>query len=238
MSNSGAERLKQLAALKAVESIRDGMVVGLGSGSTSAFAIEAMGEKVKQGLKIIGIATSKKSAQLAKQAGIMLSDLETHPLIDVTIDGADEVESDTLYLIKGLGGALLREKITALASRKVIIIVDDSKVTAKLGTKAPIPVEVAPFGWNTTAERLAAVIGGSARIVLRNTEDKKPFVTDGGNYILDCHVGAITDAPCLEMLIAQTVGVIESGLFTNIASEVVVASTAGVSVLGKSLSKA
>jgi ribose 5-phosphate isomerase A len=213
------------------------MVVGVGTGSTSAFAIEALGQMVKQGLKIVGIATSNRSAQLAKEAGIELSDLETNPVIDVTIDGADEVESNTLNLIKGLGGALLREKITACASRKVVIMVDDSKVTAKLGTKAPVPVEVMTFGWNTTAMRLAKLIGSNSdsQVVLRLTPDKQPFVTDSGNYILDCHLGVISDAPHMETIISNIVGVVGTGLFIDIASEVVVASASGVSILKRGM---
>lgn len=243
--------LKRQAVLKAVEFVRDGMVVGLGTGSTAAFAIEALGVKIKKGLKIVGVPTSNKTARLAALVGIELTDLETHPEIDLTIDGADEVERGSLNLIKGLGGALLREKLVAAASRREIIMVEDSKVTNKLGSKAPVPVEIAQFGWNTTATRLKNLRGESflnsgflnpgslnpgsqnsdSKIKLRITHDGRPFITDGGNFILDCSFGVIGDAQQLESVLCQIVGVVETGLFIDMATEVIVASSAGVSVL-------
>jgi ribose 5-phosphate isomerase A len=231
-----ANDLKKAAALEAVKAVKDGMVIGLGTGSTAAFAIEALGEQVKQGLKIVAVPTSNKSADMAKGFGIQLVDLEMHPVIDVTIDGADEVERDSLNMIKGRGGALLREKIVALASRQVVIVVDDSKITAKLGTKAPLPVEIVPFGWKTTVQRLIELIPGQSAdsIVLRRAQDGQPFISDEENYILDCHLGTINDAPHMEALISNVIGVVGTGLFINIASQVIVAAPDGVRCLSNS----
>jgi len=226
-ATSSVERdaLKRAAAEAAVELVEDGMVVGLGSGSTAAFAIEALGRRHRQGLRFIGIPSSERTAALATSAGIPLTSFAEHRQVDLTIDGADEVERGTLNLIKGLGGALLREKIVAAASRRLAIIVDGSKLVDRLGTRAPVPVEVVAFGQEATLAALE-VLGASAR--LRVSPAGKPFVTDGGNRILDCSFGPITDPARLEERIGRIVGVVESGLFIGRADPVFVADADGV----------
>jgi ribose 5-phosphate isomerase A len=221
------DRLKRDAALAAVDCVKQGMIVGLGTGSTASFVVEALAGRVKQGLDIIGIPTSERTKSLAKDLGIPLASLAEYQSIDLTIDGADEVETGTLNLIKGLGGALLREKIVASVSRKLVIVVDQEKIVEWLGQRNPVPVEVVQFGWQTTAAALAKL---GAEPVLRRA-DGRPFVTDGGNYIIDCRFGGIDSPRRLEKRIAMIVGVVESGLFVGRASTVVVASTGGVEVL-------
>jgi ribose 5-phosphate isomerase A len=201
------------------------MVVGLGSGSTAAFAVEALARRHRQGLRFVGIPTSERTAAQAAAAGIPLTSLDEHRQIDLTIDGADEVERGTLNLIKGLGGALLREKIVAAASRRLAIIVDGAKLVDRLGTRAPVPVEVVAFGLEATRAALEG-LGASAR--LRLSSAGEPFVTDSGNRILDCSFGPIADPARLEERIRRVVGVVESGLFIGRADPVFVADEAGV----------
>jgi ribose 5-phosphate isomerase A len=224
---AGADRdaLKRAAAEAAVELVEDGMVVGLGTGSTAAFAVEALARRHGQGLRFVGIPTSQRTAAQATAAGIPLTSFAEHHRIDLTIDGADEVELGTLNLIKGLGGALLREKIVAAASRHLAIIVDGAKLVDRLGTRAPVPVEVVAFGLEATRAALEA-LGVSARLRLSPAHD--PFVTDSGNHILDCSFGPIADPARLEERIGRIVGVVESGLFINRAGPVFVADAAGV----------
>jgi ribose 5-phosphate isomerase A len=226
-SNSGAERdaLKRAAADEAVKLVEDGMVVGLGTGSTAAFAIEALARRHRGGLRFLGIPTSERTAAQAKAAGIRLTSFAEHRQIDLTIDGADEVERGTLNLIKGLGGALLREKIVAAASRHLAIIVDGSKLVDRLGTHAPVPVEVVAFGLEATRATLE-VLGASAQ--LRLSAAGEPFVTDSGNRIIDCRFAPIADPARLEERIRRVVGVVESGLFISRADPVFVAEAAGV----------
>jgi ribose 5-phosphate isomerase A len=219
------DALKRAAAEAAVELVQDGMVVGLGTGSTAAFAVEALARRHRQGLRFVGIPTSERTAAQAAAAGIPLTSFAEHREIDLTIDGADEVERGTLNLIKGLGGALLREKIVAAASRRLAIIVDGSKLVDRLGTRAPVPVEVVAFGLEATQAALEA-LGASAQ--LRRSRAGDPFVTDGGNRILDCSFGAIADPARLEERIGRVVGVVESGLFIGRADPVFVADVAGV----------
>ncbi len=222
------DRLKRAAALYALEEIEEGMVVGLGTGSTARFLIEGLGARVAQGLKIRAIPTSKATALLARRCGIPLAGFEEERRIDLTIDGADEVERRSLDLIKGRGGALLREKIVAAASARLVIVVDDGKLVDRLGERTPVPVEVAEFGWQATALALER-LGSVAR--LRRCDGGDPYVTDGGNLILDCDFGAIKDPAALEREIALTVGAFESGLFVGRASAVVSASEEGIEVL-------
>jgi len=222
------EHLKHDAAQAALDYVMNGMVVGLGTGSTATYVVEGLAERVRLGLKIIGIPTSERTRILARGRGIPLASLGEHQVIDLTIDGADEVERGTLNLIKGLGGALLREKIVAAASKRLIIVVDQEKLVDRLGDHTPVPVEVVQFGWEATAASLARL---GARPVLRNAAEDQPFITDGGNYILDCHFACIADAARLEREIAMIVGVVESGLFVGRAEAVVVATTKGVEVL-------
>jgi ribose 5-phosphate isomerase A len=226
-SESGTERdaLKRAAAEEAVKLVEDGMVVGLGTGSTAAFAIEALARRHRRGLRFVGIPTSERTAVQAAAAGIPLTSFAEHRQIDLTIDGADEVERGTLNLIKGLGGALLREKIVAAASRHLAIIVDGSKLVDRLGTHAPVPVEVVAFGLEATRATLA-VLGATAR--LRLSPAGEPFVTDSGNRIIDCTFAPIADPARLEERIRRVVGVVESGLFIGRADPVFVADAAGV----------
>lgn len=219
------DALKREAAEAAVGLVQDGMVVGLGTGSTASFAVEALARRHQQGLHFLGLPTSERTAAQAAAAGIPLTSFSTHQSIDLTIDGADEVERGTLNLIKGLGGALLREKIVAAASRRLAIIVDGTKLVNLLGTGVPVPVEVTIFGLEPTQAALEAL---GATVRLRLTPTGEPFVTDGGNRILDCRFGPIVDPVRLEERIGRIVGVVESGLFINRADAVFVADAAGV----------
>ena len=224
-ADANRDALKRAAAEAAVELVQDGMVVGLGTGSTAAFAVEALARRHRQGLRFLGIPTSERTAAEARAAGIPLTSLAEHRQIDLTIDGADEVERGTLNLIKGLGGALLHEKIVAAASRRLAIVVDGAKLVDRLGTHALVPVEVVAFGLDATQASLE-VLGASAQ--LRLSPAGAPFVTDGGNRILDCSFGPIADPARLEQRIERIVGVIASGLFISRADPVFVADAAGV----------
>ena len=223
--DSARDALKRAAAEAAVQLVENDMVVGLGTGSTAAFAIEALARRHRQGLRFVGIPTSERTAAQAAAAGIPLTSFSEHRQIDLTIDGADEVERGTLNLIKGLCGALLREKIVAAATRRLTIIVDATKMVDQLGTHVPVPVEVVAFGLEATRESLE-VLGASAR--LRMSLASEPFVTDGGNRILDCNFGRIADPARLEERIGRVVGVVESGLFISRADPVFVADATGV----------
>lgn len=226
-STSGSDRdaHKRAAAEAAVALVEDGMVVGLGTGSTAAYAVEALARRDRQGLRFLGIPTSEQTAARAKAAGIALTSFAEHQQIDLTIDGADEVEGGTLNLIKGLGGALLREKIVAAASRRLAIIVDATKLVDRLGTHTPVPVEAVTFGLESTRAALEKL---GATIRLRQSSSGEPFVTDSGNRILDCSFGTIADPARLEECIGRVVGVVESGLFIGRADLVFVADAAGV----------
>lgn len=222
------DELKAAAAESAAALVKDGTIVGLGSGSTAALAVNAIGRRVREGLRITGIPTSEATAAQAKELGIQLTTLADVPGIDLTIDGADEVEQGTLNLIKGLGGALLREKLVATATKALVIVADSSKVVKHLGAHDPVPVEVVPFGWETTAGRLAAM---GATPVLRRNAMGEVFVTDGGHYILDCRFQSITSGESLARDLDHVVGVVEHGLFIGMTAEVHVASAEGVRVL-------
>jgi len=220
------DTLKRAAADAAVELVQEGMVVGLGTGSTAAFAVEALARRFQEGLRFVGIPTSERTAAQARAAGIPLSSFVEYRQIDLTIDGADEVERGTLNLIKGLGGALLREKIVASASRQLIVIVDDAKLVDRLGTHAPVPVEVVAFGLNVVRSALEVF---AAEVRPRLAPSGELFLTDGGNHILDCRfAGPITDPAQLEERIRRIVGVVESGLFIGRADPVFVANEQGV----------
>jgi ribose 5-phosphate isomerase A len=216
--------LKRAAAEAAVRLVENDMVVGLGSGSTAAFAVEALALRRRRGLRFVGIPTSERTATQAKAAGIPLTSFSEHRQIDLTIDGADEVERGTLNLIKGAGGALLREKIVASASHRLVIVVDGSKMVDRLGIQTSLPVEVVAFGLEATRESLE-VLGASARMRMSFAD---PFVTDNGNLILDCDFGPIYDPARLEDRIRRIVGVVESGLFVSRADPVFVADATGV----------
>ena len=216
---------KREAAMVAVAMVEDGMVVGLGTGSTAAFAIEGLIARVRQGLRIVGIPTSERSARQAAEGGLQLTDFAHHTKLDLTIDGADEIARDSLNLVKGLGGALLREKIVAAASERLVIIADEPKLVSGLGGTAPVPIEVVDFGWQTTAVRLRRL---GANPVLRTQADGTDFRTDGGNLILDCDFGPIADPAGLERTLGDTVGVVETGLFIGMATTALVATPGGV----------
>jgi ribose 5-phosphate isomerase A len=183
---------------------------------------------VHQGLRIIGIPTSEQTADLARNLGIVLSTLGEHQRIDVTIDGADEVEIGTLHLIKGGGGNLLREKIVAASSARLVIVADEQKLVHRLGSRAKLPVEVVPFGWQVTANRLRQ---SGTDPVLRLGADGETFRTDGGHYILDCFYGPIADQLALQAQLDSTIGVVEHGLFLGLASEAFVGGPEGVARL-------
>ena len=215
------DELKQKAAHRAVEFVDSGMVVGLGTGSTTAYAVNRIGELFKSGdLKnIVGISTSIRTETLAGELGIPLCGLDDQPLIDVTIDGADEVDPD-LNLIKGGGGALLREKVVAQASRQNIIIVDESKLSACLGTHWALPIEVIPFAVKTEENFLKSL---GAAVTLRLDDKEQPYQTDQNNFILDANFGKMADPDDLAARLNERAGIVEHGLFLGLASDVIVA---------------
>jgi ribose 5-phosphate isomerase A len=212
---------KKIAAGKAVEYIRNGMTIGLGTGTTAYWAIQGIGERVKEGLSVRAIATSLQSESLARELNIPMTCFADIDHLDVTIDGADEVDQ-RLNLIKGGGGALLREKIVAAATKFYVIIVDESKLVRHLG-RFPLPVEVAPFGWQLTMHRLAG-LGCTPR--MRMIGDQ-PFLTDNQHYILDCAFGEISDPAVLHRQVKDITGVMEDGFFIGMADVVVVGSATG-----------
>jgi len=214
---------KKQAAIAAVGEIRDGMVVGLGTGSTAAYFIQELGNQVRAGLNIVAIPTSEASGRLAETCGIPLTTFGVHPSIEVTVDGADEV-SPQLDLIKGLGGALVREKIVALASRRVVIIVDEGKLVPRLGTRTAIPVEVVPFATEFVMHRLSE--WGSPPS--RRQKDGEPVISDNGNVILDWRYGEIENPGSLEKQIKAVTGVVDSGLFCQVAQLVIVGGAEGI----------
>ena len=222
------QQFKQAAAESAVALVEDGMILGLGTGSTAKLAVETLGKRVQSGLRVVGVPTSEFTAHQARSLGIPVSSLDEHPALDLTIDGADEVELGTLNLIKGRGGALLREKIVASASKRLVIMVDESKLVSRLGSHFALPVELIPFGWHVAARKLEAV---GAKVALRSGSDGKPYVTDGGHYIVDCAFGPIASPAKLESELNNMVGVVEHGLFLGMAAQVIVAGQDGVKVL-------
>jgi ribose 5-phosphate isomerase A len=225
---SDTEALKRAAAERAAEWIRDGMTVGLGTGSTVRHLLDVIAERRAAGewRNIVGIPTSEDTAGRARRLDIPLATLDERPRVDLTIDGADEVDP-RLRLIKGLGAALLREKIVAAASRELVIVADASKVVDRLGTRAPLPVEVDPFGAAIQPEFLRAL---GAEPVLR-VRDGRPVTTDGGNRIFDCRFAdGIADPEALEARLALRPGVIDCGLFLGMATAVVIAAPEGVRV--------
>jgi len=201
---------------------------GLAPVPTASHFIRELGKRVQGGLRVLGIPTSEASRILAGEVGVSMTTLKDHPEIDVTVDGADEVSPD-LELIKGLGGALVREKIVAYASKRVIIVVDDSKMVAKLGTRAPIPVEVVPFAVDSVMLQLVRW-NGSVKIRERNG---RPFVSDNGNTIVDWQYGAIDDPRAVEMKLKSITGVVDSGIFSNVAAQVIVAEGSSIRKLSR-----
>jgi len=220
---------KRNAAARAVQAVENKMVLGLGSGSTASIAIELIGRRVAEGLDVVGIPTSEQSAALARQVGVKLTDFARHPRIDLTIDGADQIEDGTLNLIKGLGGAMLREKIVAEASSRMIVVADHTKRVKQLGSATPLPVELVPFGWEIAITKLEAL---GCKPMLRRV-DGQAFTTDGGNFVADCSFAAIADAAALQAALKRITGVVETGLFVGLASEAILGSDAGVTVLAR-----
>ena len=214
---------KQAAARAAVELIESGSVVGLGSGSSATYAIKFLAERVRRGLKIVGVPTSQNTKQLAEQLGIPLTTLEENPKIDIDIDGADEIDP-RLNLIKGGGGALLREKVIASASRRFIVIAESVKLVPHLG-KFPLPVEVIPFAEPLITTRIAAL---GAQVSLRKFAHGNPYITDEGHHILDCSFGEIADPAALDAQLHAIAGVVEHGLFIGMAEVAFVGKDGGV----------
>jgi ribose 5-phosphate isomerase A len=211
------DNAKRRAAEHAVELVEDGQVVGLGTGSTAKFAIEGIGRRVREGLSVQGVPTSLATERMARDAGIPLVDLNEVAGVDITLDGADEVDGDC-NMIKGGGGALTREKLVALASKKRVMLIDETKLVSSLGQSRSLPVEVLPFAWTFSARRLIAL---GCLLKLRERSGQ-PFATDNGNYILDCDFGPINDPPALETRIKLLPGVIDCGLFIGIADTLVI----------------
>lgn len=220
------DQLKQQAACRAAEYVQSGMILGLGTGSTTRFALERIAELLKQGQleNILGIPSSLQTEAIARSLGIPLTSFDAHTGIDLTIDGADEVDPQ-LNLIKGGGGALLREKVLAQASHRNIIIVDDGKLSPKLGTKWPLPVEVVPFALGVEMKFLQSL---GARVSLRTNSGGSPYRTDQGNAILDADFGPIADPAALAQQLNQRAGIVEQGLFLGLATEVIVAGENGI----------
>jgi ribose 5-phosphate isomerase A len=226
------EKLKQQAGEMAATYVESGMVVGLGTGSTAVFAVRAIGQMLQNGRlhNIVGIPTSEETRREAERLGIPLTNFDENPVIDITIDGADEIDPN-FDLIKGLGAALLREKIVATASKQMIVVSDDRKLVAKLGTLAPVPVEVIPFARQPVAAYLQSL---GARPVLRLDREtgKNPVITDENNIILDCwFAGGLDNPVAMGQAIRSQPGVVEHGLFFNLATRAIVAAPDGIQIL-------
>jgi ribose 5-phosphate isomerase A len=224
-----AEQLKRAAAEKAVALVEDGMKLGLGTGSTARHVLQLIAERRKRGelVNIRGVPTSRATEDLARELGIPLTTLDETPELDLAIDGADEVDP-ALQLIKGLGGALLWEKIVASAAERLVIVCDESKLVERLGDKAPVPIEVVPFACKTHMSFLQE-LGGRPQLRMK---DSSPFVSDGGHFIIDCHFDdGISDPWRLEAELKYRAGVVETGLFLDMAETVMVAAAAGINVM-------
>jgi ribose 5-phosphate isomerase A len=226
------DELKRQAAARALEFVVDGMKLGLGTGSTAKHFVELLGMQVRDGLNVVGVPTSEATRTEAIRCGIALTTLDDVDRLDLTVDGADEVDP-SLNLIKGGGGALLREKIVAAASDAMIVIADESKWVDQLG-RFPLPIEIVPFGLKATQRAMArafAESGVSGQMLLRKGKDGHVFVTDGGHWIVDAHLGRITDAPRLAALLNAIPGVVEHGLFIGLASTVILAGSQGIRIV-------
>ena len=226
------EDQKKIAAEKATENVKSGMVVGLGTGSTVYYALLKLGDRVREGLDIVGIPTSAGTEKIAIAQQIPLTTLTSHPTIDLTIDGADEVDAH-LNLIKGGGAALVREKIIANASKEILIVVDESKVSRVLGTTFPLPVEIVRFGWEATQAEVNRICGNST-LRLAPTQDgsQQPLITDNGNYILDCHFDGIPAPEQVELQLNNIPGVVENGIFVNRADKIIIGTPSGIRYMG------
>ena len=230
MNATGTDAMKRAAAARALEFVESGMVVGLGTGSTVRPLLTLLAERLAAGALegVVAVPTSEDTARRCRELGIPLVTLAEHPELSLAIDGADEV-SPRLDLIKGLGGALLREKIVAAAARRFVVVADESKLVRRLGTRAPVPVEVIPFGWTALVPFFEKL---GAEPVLRCGADGAPIVTDNGNYLVDCRFArGISDPAALARALAKRTGVVEDGLFLRMARVAVVAGAGGVRLL-------
>ncbi|HYM30297.1 MAG TPA: ribose-5-phosphate isomerase RpiA [Candidatus Cybelea sp.] len=231
--SASAEQEKAAAAAKALELVRPGMKLGLGTGSTAEHFVRGLGVRVRSGLSITGVATSKRTEALARRHGIAVSDLDIVGRLDLTVDGADEIDGE-LRLIKGGGGALLREKIVAAASDAMVVIADSSKLVASLGA-FPLPVEIVPFGHRCTEALVGDIarrfVDGDAPVKLRLDGQGEPFLTDGGHYIVDVACGRIRNAEGLAASLGMTPGVVDHGLFIGLASMAIIGRGGGVEII-------
>ncbi len=224
--------LKRAAAERAVRLITSGTVVGLGTGSTMQPLLDALAQRLREGAvrNVLAVATSEATAQRCRALGIPLTTLDEYPELALAVDGADEVDP-RLNVIKGLGGAMLREKVVALAAKRFIVVVDESKLVRRLGTRAPVPVEVVPFGWSVLVPFFETL---GAEPVLRRGPGGEPFVTDNGNYVVDCRFArGMADPAAVARALARRTGVVEDGMFLRIAKLAVVAGRRGVRLLGR-----
>lgn len=225
------DRLKKAAADAAAKLVEDGMVVGLGSGSTATLFVTALAQRISEGrLRIVGIPTSVHTEQQARSLKIPLGTFAEQAHIDLTVDGADEIVPGSLSLIKGHGGALLREKIVASISKRMAIVGDETKIVQRLASLVPVPVEIVPFGWEATERKLKSLGGNPS---LRLGEDKKPYVTDGGHYIMNCAFEPLENPNEIAQRLDHVVGVVEHGLFVGFATEAIVAGRDGLKFLTK-----
>jgi ribose 5-phosphate isomerase A len=231
MAHSDQDRWKQAAADSALALVEDGMVLGLGSGSTAALFVKSLARRITdERLRVVGIPTSLQTEQQAQTLNIPLATLADRPQIDLTVDGADEIVPGTIFLIKGHGGALLREKIVASASRRMAVVADQTKIVDHLGSLVPVPVEIVPFGWEATQRKLD---GLGARPSLRTHGNGQPYVTDGGHYIMNCSFGPMENPKEIADRLDHVVGVVEHGLFLDFATEAIIAGRDGVHILKK-----
>lgn len=234
MTHADPDALKRAAAERAVALVRDGMRVGLGTGSTAAHFVSLLGRRVRDGLQVVGVPTSQTTRAQAEREGIPLTTLDDAPELDLTVDGADEVD-DALRLVKGGGGALLREKIVAAASRRMIVIADASKRVSRLG-RFPLPIAVIPFGLAATRRVLDSAIhdtGCRGDLRLRTAPNGTPFVTDDNHYVFDAHLDRIDAPERLSAALAMVPGVVEHGLFIGLASGAIIAAESGLTELGR-----
>jgi ribose 5-phosphate isomerase A len=234
MSMAGLEELKRLAAARALEMVRPGMKLGLGTGSTAKHFVELLGERVRAGLEVVGVPTSEQTHALALAHGVRLATLDEVPGLDLTVDGADEIDPD-LSLIKGGGAALLREKIVAAASARMIVIADETKLVERLG-RFPLPIEVAPFGLASTKEAVERAVeqaGCHGSVMVRRDKAGGMLLTDGGHHILDAHLGSIPDAASLSRKLSDVPGVMEHGLFLGLATGAILATASGLKLMGQ-----
>jgi ribose 5-phosphate isomerase A len=228
---SAQDQWKKAVADEAAKLVEDGMVVGLGSGSTAALFVAALARRISdERLRIVGVPTSLHTEQQARSLNIPLATLADQPTIDLNIDGADEVVPGPLYLIKGHGGALLREKIVASCSKRMAVVADETKIVTRLGSLVSVPVEIVPFGWEATQRKLEAA---GAKPSLRTNPGGKPYITDGGHYILNCAFGPMDNPKEVANRLDQVVGVVEHGLFLQYATEALIAGRDGVKTLKK-----